>query len=163
MLPGRSGLHSRLTRRVRPRLEGKKRTPLSCRVATGISWSPLRGVKGVKLPMVSLEGLQLPSCRLGVGTVILRTRTVQLSQRFTYTLIRSFQQYCPSDLIFTDILGESVNSEAHFYPSGHGNPSGDHVFLHPQPRSSRWVRIAWTARRSNQSILKDKGNLAFLG
>ena len=87
---------------------------------------------------LSLEGLQLPSCRLGVGTVILRTRTVQLSQRFTYTLIRSFQQYCPSDLIFTDILGESVNSEAHFYPSGHGNPSGDHVFLHPQPRSSRW-------------------------
>ena len=27
---------------VRPRLEGKKRTPLSCRVASGISWSPLR-------------------------------------------------------------------------------------------------------------------------
>ena len=48
---GTSGLHSRLTRRVRPRLEGKKRTPLSCQVATGISWSPLRGIKGVKPPM----------------------------------------------------------------------------------------------------------------
>ena len=35
-------------RRVRPLLEGKKRTPLSCRFATGISWSPLRGVNGVK-------------------------------------------------------------------------------------------------------------------
>ena len=37
-------MHSKLTRGVRPRLEGKPRTPLSCRVATGISWSPLRGV-----------------------------------------------------------------------------------------------------------------------
>ena len=27
-------------------LEGEKRTPLSCRVATGISWSPLSAVKG---------------------------------------------------------------------------------------------------------------------
>ena len=34
--------------------EGKKRTPLSCRVATGISWSPLRGVKGVKPPMLQM-------------------------------------------------------------------------------------------------------------
>ena len=41
-----SGLHSRLTRRVRPRLEGKPRTPLSSRVATRVSWSPLSGLKG---------------------------------------------------------------------------------------------------------------------
>ena len=31
---------SRLPRGVRPRLEGKPRTPLSSRVATGIPWSP---------------------------------------------------------------------------------------------------------------------------
>ena len=37
-------------RGVRPRLEGKPRTPLSSRVATGISWSPLSGLKGVKPP-----------------------------------------------------------------------------------------------------------------
>ena len=31
---------------VRRRLEGKQRTYLSSRVATGISWSPLSGLKG---------------------------------------------------------------------------------------------------------------------
>ena len=39
---GERGLHSRLTRRVRPRLEGQKRTPLSCRVATGTVFSRRR-------------------------------------------------------------------------------------------------------------------------
>ena len=34
------GLHSILNRGVRPHLEGNQRTPLSSRVATGISWSP---------------------------------------------------------------------------------------------------------------------------
>ena len=37
----RWGVHSRLPRGVRPRLEGKPRTPLSSRVATRVSWSPL--------------------------------------------------------------------------------------------------------------------------
>ena len=49
MTPGKagiSGLHSRLPRGVRPRLEGKPRTPLSSRVATRVSCSPLRGLKG---------------------------------------------------------------------------------------------------------------------
>ena len=41
-----AGLHSRLRRGVRPRLEGKPRTPLSSRVATRVSWSPLSGLKG---------------------------------------------------------------------------------------------------------------------
>ena len=41
------GLHSILTRGVRPHLEGKQRTPLSSRVATGISWSPLSGLCSV--------------------------------------------------------------------------------------------------------------------
>ena len=45
---GISGLHSRLPRGVRPRLEGKPRTPLSSRVATRVSWSPL-SVKERKL------------------------------------------------------------------------------------------------------------------
>ena len=36
---------------VRRRLEGKQRTSPSSRVATGISWSPLSGLKGVKLPV----------------------------------------------------------------------------------------------------------------
>ena len=31
-------------------IEGKQRTPLSSRAATGISWSPLSGLKGVKPP-----------------------------------------------------------------------------------------------------------------
>ena len=46
-------IHSRLPRGVRPRLEGKQRTPLSSQVATRISWSPLSGLKGVepRLPM----------------------------------------------------------------------------------------------------------------
>ena len=38
-------------RGVRPRLEGKPRTPLSCQVATGISWSSLCGLKWVKPPV----------------------------------------------------------------------------------------------------------------
>ena len=37
-------MHSRLPRGVRPRLEGKPRTPLSSRVATRGSWSPLSGL-----------------------------------------------------------------------------------------------------------------------
>ena len=41
------GLHSILTRGVRPHLKGKQRTPLSSRVATGISWSPLSGLCSV--------------------------------------------------------------------------------------------------------------------
>ena len=41
------GLHSILTRGVRPHLEGKQRTPLSSRVATGISWIPLSGLCSV--------------------------------------------------------------------------------------------------------------------
>ena len=41
-------MHSRLPRGVRPRLEGKPRTPLSSRVATRISWSPLSGLNGVQ-------------------------------------------------------------------------------------------------------------------
>ena len=36
---------------VRPRLEGKQSTLLSSQVATGISWSPLSGLKGVKPPV----------------------------------------------------------------------------------------------------------------
>ena len=48
--PGNQASHSRLTRGVRPRLEWKQRTPLSSRVATGISWSPLSGLKGVRPP-----------------------------------------------------------------------------------------------------------------
>ena len=46
-----SGLHSRLPRGVRPRLEGKPRTPLSSRVATRVSWSPLSGLEGVQPPL----------------------------------------------------------------------------------------------------------------
>ena len=46
-----SGLHSRLPRGVRPRLEGKQRTPLSSQVATRISWSPMSGLKGVEPPL----------------------------------------------------------------------------------------------------------------
>ena len=48
---GTSGLHSRLPRGVRPRLEGKPRTPLSSRVAPGISWTQLSGLKGVNPPV----------------------------------------------------------------------------------------------------------------
>ena len=46
-----SGLHSRRILGVRARLQGKQRTPLSSRVATGVSWSPLSGLKGVKPPV----------------------------------------------------------------------------------------------------------------
>ena len=41
-------MYIRLTRGVRPRLEGKEKTPLSSRVATGMSWSPLSDQNGVK-------------------------------------------------------------------------------------------------------------------
>ena len=44
-------MHSRLTRGLRPRLEGTQRTPLSSRVATGISWNPQSGLKRVKPPV----------------------------------------------------------------------------------------------------------------
>ena len=54
MIPGKaviSGLHSRLPWGVRPFLEGKPKTPLSSRVMTRISWSPLSGLKGVQPPL----------------------------------------------------------------------------------------------------------------
>ena len=57
------GLHSRFTWEVRPPLEWKQRTPLSSRVATGISWSPLSGLKGVKPPEEFLERTR--DCSLG--------------------------------------------------------------------------------------------------
>ena len=44
-------MHSRLTQGVRPRVEGNQRTPLSFRVVTGTSWSPLCDLKGVKPPV----------------------------------------------------------------------------------------------------------------
>ena len=60
---GISGLHTRLTWGIRPRLEGKQRTPLCSRVATGISWSPLSGLKGVKPPLEFWERTR--DCTLG--------------------------------------------------------------------------------------------------
>ena len=39
---------TRLTRGVRPPLEGKQKTPFSSRIATGMSWSPLSDQKGFK-------------------------------------------------------------------------------------------------------------------
>ena len=51
------GLHLRLTRGVRPRLKWKQRTLLTSRVATGTSWSPLSGLKGVKSPVGFSKGL----------------------------------------------------------------------------------------------------------
>ena len=56
-------MHSRLTRGVRPRLEGKQRTPLSSQVLMGISWSPLSGLKAVKPPV--MFGERTRDCSLG--------------------------------------------------------------------------------------------------
>ena len=55
------GLHCRLTRGVRYHLERKERTPLSSRVATGIFWSTLSGLKGVKPPVEFGEKIQYGS------------------------------------------------------------------------------------------------------
>ena len=46
-----SGLHFRVTQGVRPRREWKQRPPLCSRVATGISWSSLSGLKGTTPPV----------------------------------------------------------------------------------------------------------------
>ena len=43
---------------VRRHLEGKQRTSFSSRVATGISWSPLSGLKGVKPPVEFGESIR---------------------------------------------------------------------------------------------------------
>ena len=51
MATGISGLHSRFTHGLTPRLELKQRTLLSSRVATSISWCPLSSLKGVKPPL----------------------------------------------------------------------------------------------------------------
>ena len=60
---GISGLHSRFNRGVRPHLEWQQSTPLSFRVATGISWSPLCDLKGVKPPLEFSERTR--DCPLG--------------------------------------------------------------------------------------------------
>ena len=57
------GSHSRLILGVRHHLEGKQRILLSFRVATGISWSPLSGLKGVKPPVEF--GERTRDCSLG--------------------------------------------------------------------------------------------------
>ena len=57
------GVAFQLTRGVRPCLEWKQRTPLSSRVATGISWSPLSGIKGVKHTVEF--GKRTQDCSLG--------------------------------------------------------------------------------------------------
>ena len=46
-------------------LEWKQRTPLSSRVVTGISWSPLSGLKGVKPPVEFSERTR--DCSLDPG------------------------------------------------------------------------------------------------
>ena len=50
-LLGVAGRMSGLTRWVTPRLKWKQRTPLSSRVATCNSWSPLSRLKGVQPPL----------------------------------------------------------------------------------------------------------------
>ena len=50
--PVNAGYAGALASVVRPRLEGKPRTPLSSRVATCISWRLLSGLKGVMLSCV---------------------------------------------------------------------------------------------------------------
>ena len=67
---------------VRPRLEGKQSTLLSSQVATGISWSPLSGLKGVKPPVKFGEktrdcspgqaGKEVPNLAMTVGFPELR-------------------------------------------------------------------------------------------
>ena len=51
VVTGITWLHSRFIRGVWTHLEWKQRIPLSSRVAMGMSWSPLSGLKGVKLPV----------------------------------------------------------------------------------------------------------------
>ena len=69
---------TRLPRGVRPRLEGRPRTPLSSRVATRVSWSPLSLRELLRVPLRSqgycgagtpLSGLHWVSCngRSNVG------------------------------------------------------------------------------------------------
>ena len=48
---GSRGCPRGITQGVRPHLEGKQWTPLSSRIATDISWSPLSGLKRVKPPV----------------------------------------------------------------------------------------------------------------
>ena len=67
---------------VRPRLKGKQSTLLSSQVATGISWSPLSGLKGVKPPVKFGErtrdcspgqaGKEVPNLAMTVGFPELR-------------------------------------------------------------------------------------------
>ena len=67
---------------VRPHLEGKQSTLLSSQVATGISWSPLSGLKGVKPPVKFGEktrdcspgqaGKEVPNLAMTVGFPELR-------------------------------------------------------------------------------------------
>ena len=49
MTPGQTGIH----------LEWKHRTPLCSRIATGISWSSLGGLKGVKPPEALEKGREV--------------------------------------------------------------------------------------------------------
>ena len=71
--------HSRLPRGVRPRLEGKQRTPLSSLAGTLIYWSPLSGLKGFKPPLQFGEKTQ--DCSPGQagkeGTHLARTGASQ--------------------------------------------------------------------------------------
>ena len=70
---GTTGLHCRLPRGVRPRLEGKRRTPLPSRVATRISWSPLSGLmesillfsleRGLGIPLQAMQEIKALSSR----------------------------------------------------------------------------------------------------
>ena len=62
-MTGISGFPSRLACGVRPRLDWKQRTTRSSRVSTGIPWSPLCGLMGVKPPVKFGERTQ--DCSLG--------------------------------------------------------------------------------------------------
>ena len=113
---GISGLHCRLPRGVRPRLEGKPRTPLSSRVATRVSWNPLSGLKGVQPPLQFGE----------------RTRDCSPGHAGGKVKVKSLSQVRPSATPWTaafqapPFMGFSRQeywSGVPLYPGGgHGNP-----------------------------------------
>ena len=123
---------------VRPRLEGKQSTLLSSQVATGISWSPLSGLKGVKPPVKFGERTRDCSpCSQGGGSY--RRRGGWFKGKAVSSKVRQF----PQDML---LLGVVLNFQARcpglqglFWEERHEEESRP-------SQGSRWASVAptWT-------------------
>ena len=171
-------MHSRLPRGVRPRLEGKPRTPLSSRVATRVSWSPLSGLK--------VELCVEPAGRCGRCTgVAVPLRVVPsptgpphprlqapVSPKLSVRGCRKPRARGPRPGVSGDLWGSQEGCQGPFRPSGRNrgcsprdsqesSPTPQFKSINSSPSRPRRGIASPVAIRRGEGAQEDKGLLCF--